>query len=685
MQFEEILNGIHASWLAKLIGIRLGAPIEAWSGPEVRNLYQPIQNYLTDYGQFAADDDSNGPLFFSSVMETYDLETITSQAMAENLLNVVGQNKGFFWWGGKGISTEETAYENLINGIPAGQSGSCNQNGKATAEQIGGQIFSDCWGYLAIDKPEIACMLAEKMSKITHDGDGIEGGKFVAVCISLAWHIKDCKTLICEAIKYLNPQSTYVKLIQEIIAFYEEYPNNAEACLAYIETKHSYDHYEGLCHILPNTAIMLYGMLYGKNDFDTTMRLIAEAGRDTDCNLGNVGSILGMMVGLDGISEKWIQVMNDVLICSSAIGSKNITTITHSAKYFAMLACQLAKIDYPKISLGKWHSDFFTPYSTNGFFLPNNRYQSCSLRTQDKKLKLCLSDLYENQTIALTKKTYFKPEELYDCRYEPQFAALIEPGDTIRFQLEDPESLALEFACYVKGYSGKIYQSSFSTDLNRSFIPMEDDVPYCECGILIRNQQRIQRKHLLLHSFEIIKSPDVMIDFSKLSEENWGYDFINVPHYGISGLRIHEGNAVINENGLRLDAHSSFNISGPSIDTHKLSLSFEPTQYIDLHLAYCWKGCFDYQSIHIKNHQIFSYTIKERVITEELIDEIPPNTTELKIDTYMAMVIAVADGINYQYELDNYLPQDIGCIGICNHADTPIQLKQLAYIGKRYE
>ena len=148
MEYKECYQKIYASWLGKLIGIRLGAPIENWLGKDVRKMYHPIRNYTVDYDQFAADDDANGPLFFVSVMEKYNLDTITVKAMGEHLLNVVGNHTGFFWWGGKGVASEETAWQNLMDGIEAPESGSIKTNGKALAEQIGGQIFSDCWGYI---------------------------------------------------------------------------------------------------------------------------------------------------------------------------------------------------------------------------------------------------------------------------------------------------------------------------------------------------------------------------------------------------------------------------------------------------------------------------------------------------------------------------------------------------------
>ena len=617
--FKEIYKRIYAAWLGKNIGIRLGAPIESWSGPEVRKCYQPITDYLTDYSQFAADDDANGPLFFADVMKYHSVDDVTAQDMANNLLNVVPYEKGFFWWGGKGISTEHTAWLNLINHIDAPLSGSSKHNSRAVSEQIGGQIFSDCWGYLALDKPEIAVSLAKKMSSVTHDLDGIEGGKFVAVCISLAWHIQDARELITTALKYLNQNSNYTKLIREMLDFYLQYPNEPEKCLAYIEDRHSYDNYEGLCHILPNTAIMLYGMLYGNNEFDRTMQLIAEAGRDTDCNLGNVGSILAMMVGLENIDEKWIKPMNDTLLCSSSIGSKNITTISKSAYHFATLACKLHSISYPSETIGKHTTDFSLPYATNSFKIETNRYHACNLRVQQNQLKVCLDDILPNQEFKIYKHCYYRPQDVYDCRYEPEFSAIIEPGDIIRCSLDNPESLPIDTAIYVKGYSGKIYHGEFTQDLNLEYQPNANDIPYLEYGLLIQSQNRIQRNYFAVNTFEVIKQPSYVIDFSSLSVEDWGYDIGLKQHYGISGLRLNRGNATIQQNQFLLDAQSELNFSGPDVSVHHMSLLWIPQNNIHIHMCYQWNGCYDYNSIEVENQSVYLTINLNRKITRKLI------------------------------------------------------------------
>ena len=64
-QFETLLNQVYGAWLGKLIGIRLGAPVENWTYEQIRDTYGKLNGYPVDYGVFAADDDSNGPLFFA--------------------------------------------------------------------------------------------------------------------------------------------------------------------------------------------------------------------------------------------------------------------------------------------------------------------------------------------------------------------------------------------------------------------------------------------------------------------------------------------------------------------------------------------------------------------------------------------------------------------------------------------
>ena len=68
-----------------------------------------------------------------------------------------------------------------------------------------------------------------------------------------------------------------------------------------IENHYGYDKYPGNCHVIPNHALMIMAALYAPDDFSRAEAIVCTSGWDTDCNAGNVGCLLGAMLGLDGI------------------------------------------------------------------------------------------------------------------------------------------------------------------------------------------------------------------------------------------------------------------------------------------------------------------------------------------------------------------------------------------------
>lgn len=544
---KELSEKIYAAWLGKVIGVRLGAPIENWTHQQIKDTYGKITDYVVDYGVFAADDDTNGPLFFvRSLLE--DDENISVEKMGYNLLNYVSNGHGFFWWGGKGISTEETAYRNLEEGILAPNSGSCAKNGKDIAEQIGGQIFSDCWGYISGGNPELAKKLASKMSSVTHGLAGIDGGIFVAVCISLAMNNNDIKEVIKEALTYLDKDSDYVKVVQDIMDYFYSGKSEDE-CLEYILDKYSYSKYPGVCHIIPNTAIMIMAMMYGENDFSKTMCLLATAGWDTDCNLGNVGSIMGALVGISNIDSKWIRPINDVILSSSSMGSLNIDTISNSTKLFTEIACKLNNIDYIKDGL----FDFKFKYGTQGFYTPNNRYSESNLEVCDNKLKVIINQGFEDKIGKITKKSYYLASDIYDARYQPSFSPTVYPNETITFKLENPRDLDIDVAIYVMTKDDNVYQNEF-VKLNSSEISYKIDIPKTETileyGLLLKYNTRIMHEYFYINNVNVSKDYDSEIDFKNIWVEDFGLDFGGLPWKEVALCSSDKNNCVVNEDGV---------------------------------------------------------------------------------------------------------------------------------------
>ena len=83
---ENYMERVYSGWLGKVIGIRLGAAVEGWSYERIQNVFGELWEYPAQYKNFAADDDSNGPMFFiRSLEDCKDLRSFSAQDVADAL------------------------------------------------------------------------------------------------------------------------------------------------------------------------------------------------------------------------------------------------------------------------------------------------------------------------------------------------------------------------------------------------------------------------------------------------------------------------------------------------------------------------------------------------------------------------------------------------------------------------
>lgn len=550
---KEFIEKIYAGWLAKIIGIRLGAPIEGWTYEKIKNIYGELDHYPVDYKEFAADDDSNGPLFFLKALEDgrngFDLK---AQDVAEALLNYAPFEHGFFWWGGYGVSTEHTAYLNLRNGIKAPRSGSIEQNGYTTAEQIGGQIFIDSWGLVTPGNPDLAAKYAKEAASVTHDGNGIYGGIFVAVCISYAFVEKNIHKIIEKGLSYIPQDCEYTRVVKAVMSFYEKYPDDWRSCFDYIYQNFGYDKYPGNCHIIPNIAVMILALLYGKGDFSDTLNICNMCGWDTDCNVGNVATIMGVRNGLEGINyDKWRKPINDFLACSSVIGSLNIMDIPYGATYIAKLAYALAGEEVPEPwktimekRIDSCHFEY--PGSTHAIRVwtehhdkNSNQQMEYELINTDetafsgsRALKAVVKPVHPGENVYLYKKTYYKPEDFHDSRYDPSFSPLVYPGQTIHGSAYIPEyGREADVSLFVREeHSGRVFHSASVPLKKNEWKELEFKIPAMEGALIDEigfcfHIHGLQREAIdfvgLIDDLYVDGRPEYTLEFDKEREEVW--------------------------------------------------------------------------------------------------------------------------------------------------------------------
>ncbi|NLX69437.1 MAG: ADP-ribosylglycohydrolase family protein [Clostridiales bacterium] len=544
---ENYMEKLYAGLLGKTIGVRLGAPIEGWSYERIKKVFGEIDGYLVDYRDFAADDDTNGPVFFIRALEDYTYTSdITAEQIGLTLLNYAPYEHGFFWWGGYGKSTEHTAYLNLRNGIMAPRSGSIEQNGEAVAEQIGGQIFIDSWGLVVPGNPELAAKYAEKAASVTHGGNGVYGGMFIAACISAAFTEQDIEKIIETGLSVIPQDCEYARMTRDVIAFYKKHPDNWRDCFKFVKANYGYDRYPGVCHIIPNSAVIVLSLLYSKGDFSRAINICNMCGWDTDCNVGNVGTIVGVLNGLDGIDcDKWRKPINDFLACSSVVGSLNIMELPGVAAYIAKLAYKIAGEEYPdgwqdilEGRAARFHFEF--PGSTHAFRVDSDidgvleydlQHTAEAAHSGKGALKVVAKPLMGGNELRVFHKTYYRPGDFHDSRYDPSFSPILYPGQTLKGCVMVPEDTGFGIlAClYVKdGNSGRYVEGTKSELVPGEWSELSFDIPAMEGVCLEEAGVKLIPKGgwnstlvVYLDDFDFSGSPEYTIDFAKERMEVW--------------------------------------------------------------------------------------------------------------------------------------------------------------------
>jgi ADP-ribosylglycohydrolase len=537
---RDYAERVYAGLLGKCIGVRIGAPVEptVWSYERIRETYGDITGYIKDYKNFAADDDVNGPLFFIRALTDYGLEReITSEDIGNCWLNYTREGVGFYWWGGYGRSTEHTAYLNLKHGIPAPQSGSIQQNGSTVAEQIGGQIFIDTWGLVCPGNPGEAARYGEMAARVSHDRNGMYGGRFIAAAIALAFVERDPENIIRSALEFIPAESEYSRVSGAVLDFHRNHPEDFRACREFLEAEFGYDRYPGVCHIIPNAGVCILSLLYGEGSLSRSVEIATMCGWDTDCNAGNVGTIMGVAAGLSGVEDKYRRPISDFHAASSIAGSLNIIDLPTEAKRLALIGYRLAGESAPEQLRETCRDrelffDFSFPGSSHGIRSADTRYLTLhpTATPEGNTLAALVDRLPRYQKQRMFYKPFYRRDDFSDERYSPAFTPQVYPGQElrVRFRWCPHTGPAPAISLYArKTVSGELVESkpffpekgegdAFLLEERSWQIPDTGGEAIDEIGITIEGREKaLTFGKLMLHLFEVVGRGVQVLDFAK--------------------------------------------------------------------------------------------------------------------------------------------------------------------------
>ena len=528
---------VYAGILGKIIGVYLGRPFEVWTYERIMEELGPINYYVNDKLKqpiCVTDDDITGTFTFLRALKDFNYnKNITAKQIGLTWLNNLIEDRTILWWGGKGNSTEDTAYQNLKQGIDAPESGSIKTNGKIVAEQIGAQIFIDGWALVSPGNPEQAVNFAGKAGSVSHDGEAVYGAQIIAAIESLAFVENDIVKIIEESKKFIPNDSTIYKLISDIQDWSSGNIDWLQA-REKIASKYGYDKYLGNCHMVPNHALIIMSLLFGQDDLQKSLMIVNTSGWDTDCNSGNVGCILGIKNGLEGLKKgpDYLTPINDTIYCPSAIGGETITDALTESYKIINIARNLEGMDNLKIkenaryhfqmsgSTQSWKSNLLN--DNNPLTKISNVEFSSSIG--DRALQID----FEHLSIGLSSECYvdtFFPEELTKLEgqarqrffhYDFISCPIVYSGQQIKTQLISKTAKSIKVNLFIKywGENDKLFKVSsedyiFNSNEEKVIewkVPETNSNPIGQIGINISSDKFCSGK-LLINFLDILGEP----------------------------------------------------------------------------------------------------------------------------------------------------------------------------------
>ncbi|TFG07279.1 MAG: ADP-ribosylglycohydrolase family protein [Promethearchaeota archaeon] len=327
---QEYYNKVLGSWLGRISGDHVGAPVEFMPSFDIKNKYGEITYYPEPIDLNYVNDDEMYEICALIALEKNGID-MTSKHIAQEWIDLLYKFN---------FTAEKVALKNLRSGIWPPESG-IHEN--VYHDAIGAQMRADIWGQISPGCPEIAKEYAKIDGCISHAGIGIQGEVFIAILISQAFFNSDITENIQFALRLMpsESESSYTQMVLSAREIYEQYSNdfrkarrklvkywrqilNDELIPAvppkskqrlsflteYIPEVHTPD-----VHVLPNIGIIILSLLFGGDDKEDPLGksicIAAMMGFDTDCNCGNIGAIIGAQLGADKIPSKWKDPLQD--------------------------------------------------------------------------------------------------------------------------------------------------------------------------------------------------------------------------------------------------------------------------------------------------------------------------------------------------------------------------------------
>ncbi len=332
---KEIQRRIHGGFTGRVVGSTMGAAVEGWTQENIKKKHGTVNKYVG----FKFDDDGHIPgipnddeMFEMVLLVALEEKgrDVTTMDVARKWLELIHPNFTF--------TAEKVALERFKRG--EFRFGEALVDGNPYHDFIGAQMRGELPGWVYPGDMAAAVRLARVDAEVSHARDGITGELFISAMVANAFDLPaDAATpgavqpswlrKVIEKSKAVVPAgSWYGEVIAKAEALHQKRPDDWERNFLAFRDYASGEVLDQLCkgadktrqdtlrklyhiHTLPNAGIIMLALLHGQGNFSKSLEICADCGMDADCNCGNVGGILGTMLGAENIPDEWARPLNN--------------------------------------------------------------------------------------------------------------------------------------------------------------------------------------------------------------------------------------------------------------------------------------------------------------------------------------------------------------------------------------
>ncbi len=304
---------VEGALLGRMAGCTLGAIVEGWRVADMEKWAQEIGDPFppTDYWSKAKT--PSALRYETSRCDSYTRSGMDGVPVDDDIIYTL-LGLMLFEQHGAGFTSTDVAnmwgkylfwvYKDMkwpLDRFAAGASAARCADHSPYAELICAFIRCDPFGYVAPGQPEKAAALAYRDSALSHRRNGLYGGMFFAATIAAAFAVDHPRKAIEIGLTEIPVGCRLAREIRwalRISPRIKSYRQAHDAVTKRFPGMHT-------AHTINNACLTVLGLLVGGTDVTKVISETVAMGLDNDCTAATAGSIVGAIVGKQGIPAHW--------------------------------------------------------------------------------------------------------------------------------------------------------------------------------------------------------------------------------------------------------------------------------------------------------------------------------------------------------------------------------------------